>query len=98
MFTFPEDLPLDYGLPELDGIGGDVSSIKDSMDLKDDDLEYLRKIAEMEWRKEFTTAEIKVDMSNYNTINGDRDLDGIVDYLSDVLRSEMTSVAEGVHY
>jgi tape measure domain-containing protein len=98
MFTFPEDLPLDYGLPELDGIGDDVSSIKDSMDLKDDDLEYLRKIAEMEWRKEFTTAEIKVDMSNYNTINGDRDLDGIVDYLSDVLRSEMTSVAEGVHY
>ena len=85
-------------LDKLGNIEDDTGKISDSMDLENDDLEYLRKIAEMEWRKEFTTAEIKVDMSNYNTINDDRDLDGIVTYLSDVLRAEMTSVAEGVHY
>ena len=82
----------------LKGIDSDVGDIKDSMDLSNDDLEYLRKIADMEWRNEFTTAEIRVDMTNNNTVNGERDLDGIVEYLSDVLRTEMTNVAYGVHY
>lgn len=82
----------------LKGIDSDVGDIKDSMDLSNDDLEYLRKIADMEWRNEFTTAEIKVDMTNNNTVNSERDLDGIVSYLSDVLRDEMTSVAYGDHY
>lgn len=82
----------------LKGIDTDVGDIKDSMDLSNDDLEYLRKIADMEWRNEFTTAEIRVDMTNNNTVNGERDLDGIVEYLSDVLRNEMTNVAYGVHY
>lgn len=80
------------------GIGEDTSSIADSMELANDDLEYLRKLAEMEWRNEFTTAEIKVDMTNHNTVNGEKDLDGMVEYLSDVLRAEMTNVAYGVHY
>lgn len=82
----------------LDGIGSDIGDIRDSMDLSNDDLEFLRKIADMEWRNEFTTAEIKVDMTNNNTVTAERDLDGIVEYLSDVLRSEMTNVAYGVHY
>lgn len=87
--------PIDDYLKDIDS---DVGDIKDHMDLSNDDLEYLRKIADMEWRKEFTTAEIRVDMTNNNTVNGERDLDGIVDYLSDVLRSELTNVAYGVHY
>lgn len=82
----------------LNGIGSDVGDIKDSMDLSNDDMEYLRKIADMEWRNEFTTAEIRVDMTNNNNVSSDRDLDGIVEYLSDVLRNEMTNVAYGVHY
>lgn len=83
------------GLEELNGTTDDIN---DKMDMTDDDLEFLRKIAEMEWRNEFTTAEIKVDMTNHNTVNGERDLDGIVSYLGEVLREEMASVAEGVHY
>lgn len=82
----------------LEGINGNTEDIKDAMDLTDDDLEFLRKVAEMEWRNEFTTAEIRVDMTNNNTVTAERDLDGIVEYLSDVLREEMTSVANGVHY
>lgn len=82
----------------LGNIEGNVGDIADSMDLTNDDLEYLRKIADMEWRNEFTTAEIKVDMTNNNTINSDRNIDGIVEYLSDVLKDEMNNVAYGVHY
>lgn len=84
--------------PSVDELLSGVGNIKDSMDIADDDLDWMRRIAEMEWRNEFTTAEIKVDMTNNNTVNGDRDLDGIVEYLADVLRDEMTSVANGVHY
>lgn len=79
-------------------IAGDTGDIKDAVDLADEELEWMRKIADMEWRNEFTTAEIKVSMTNNNTINGDRDLDGIVEYLSDALREEMASTAYGVHY
>lgn len=90
---------------DLSNIEDDISeglnklgNIESNMDLENDDLEYLRKIAEMEWRNEFTTAEIKVDMTNNNTVSSEQDLDGIVEYLSDVLRSEMTNVAYGTHY
>ena len=87
----------DYG-DLLDNIAGNTGEIADGIELSNEDLKYLRSIAEMEWRKEFTTAEIKVDMTNNNTVSGENDLDGIVSYLSDKLREEMTSVAYGVHY
>lgn len=79
------------------GIGDDTGSIADSMELTQEDVEYLRKIADMEWKKEFTTATIQVDMSNYNTVNGDSDLDGIVTRLTDKLYEELNSVANGVY-
>lgn len=78
-------------------IGDSTGSIADSMDLADEDLEYLRKLAESEWKKEFTTATIQVDMSNYNNINGMDDLDGIATRLADKLYEEMDAVANGVY-
>lgn len=95
---FPSASDYQLSTDNFEGIASDVGDIKDSMELSNDELDYLRRLADMEWRNEFTTAEIKVDMTNHNTVNGDRDLDGIVEYLSDVLRSEMTNVAYGVHY
>lgn len=88
-----------YNVPDdlLGGIKDDTGSIADSMELADEDLEYLRKIAEMEWKKEFTTASITVDMSNYNNISGETDLDGIVTKLADKLYEEMNVVANGVY-
>ena len=68
-----------------------------SMDLAEEDLKYLRELAEKEWKKEYTTANITVDMSNFNTINNDGDLDGIVTKLRDKLYEEMNSLADGVY-
>jgi hypothetical protein len=51
----------------------------------------------MEWKKEFTTAEIKVDMTNYNTINDKSDLDGIFTKLSEELLEELNIGADGVY-
>ena len=78
-------------------IADNTGSIADSMELADEDIEYLRKIAEMEWKKEYTTANITVDMTNNNTINGESDLDGIVTKLSDKLYEEMNILANGVY-
>lgn len=77
----------------LNGING----INDNTEMSAEDLSYLRTIAEKEWKKEFTTANITVDMSNYNTINGEQDLDGIVTKLSEKLYEEMNAVADGVY-
>lgn len=93
----------DYGQIANDIANGTDDTAKntgrmaDSMDLADEDLAYLRDLAEMEWKKEFTTANITVDMSNYNTINGDGDLDGIVTKLADKLYEELDYVAGGTY-
>lgn len=81
----------------LDGISDDTGKIADSMDLTQEDLEYLRRLADMEWKKEYTTAEIKVEMNNTNQINGEGDLDGIVTKLADKLYEELNVVANGVY-
>ena len=84
----------------LKGIGDTADNtgrMADSMDLTQEDLEYLRRVADMEWKKEFTTATIQVDMTNNNTLNGESDLDGIVTRLTDKLYEELDSVANGVY-
>ncbi len=74
-----------------------TGAIKDSVSSSEEDLKYLRDIAEQETINRFTTAEIKVDMTNNNNINSNMDLDGIVSYLTDGLNEALEKAAEGVH-
>jgi tape measure domain-containing protein len=83
--------------PTLDDIAKDTSNISNSLDVTSEDLKYLRKVAQMEWKKEFTTASIKVDMTNNNNINNGGDLDGLVTKLSEKLYEELNAVASGVY-
>jgi hypothetical protein len=88
---------IDAGLKKLGNIDDNTGSIADNMDLTSEDLEYLRRIAETEWKKEYTTAEIRVDMTNYNTIDSEADLDGIFTKLSEELCEELNIGANGVY-
>lgn len=81
----------------VDNIDDNTGKVADSMKLAEEDLEYLRKLANLEWKKEYTTASINVDMKNYNTLEGSSDLDGIVTKLVDKLYEELDSVANGVY-
>lgn len=88
-----------YNQPEnlLGDIANDVGDIKDSVALSEEDLDYLRKIAEMEWKKEYTSNTITIDMTNYNSVTGESDLDGIVTKLADKLHEELNVMANGVY-
>ena len=81
----------------VEDIAEDTGSISDSLDMTEEDLKYLRDIAEQEAINRFTTAEIKIDMQNNNSINSNMDLDGMVSYLEDKLYESMEIAAEGVH-
>lgn len=77
---------------------GSAGNIEDTLDLAEEELELLRKLAEQEVINRFTTAEIHVDMTNNNNISSKMDLDGIVTHLSNKLYEELGVVASGVHY
>lgn len=78
-------------------IAGDTSSISDSLDVSEEDLKYLRDIAEQEAINRFTTAEINLDMSGMqNSVTNTNDLDGIVDGMTTKLLEAMEVVKEGV--
>ena len=82
----------------VDDIAGNTGAIADSMDITEEDLKYLRDIAEQEAVNRFTTAEISVDMSGMqNTVNNGMDLDGVISGLTEGVNEAIDSMAEGVH-
>lgn len=84
-----------------DGIGNiddNTGKIKDSLDITEEDLKYLRDIAEQEAINRFTTAEINVDMSGMqNTVNNGDDIDGFMTKLTDSVNEAVDNMTEGVH-
>lgn len=74
-----------------------AAKVADSVDISNENLKYLRDIAETEAINRFTTAEIQVTMNNNNTVSGDMDIDGMVDTLSAGVLEAMEQAAEGVH-
>lgn len=81
----------------LGDIAEDTGSISDSLEMSEEDLRYLRDIAEQEAINRFTTAEIRIDMQNNNNINSNMDIDGIVTQLEDRLYESMEIAAEGAY-
>lgn len=97
----------DNPLNNLGGFGGDLGkNVKDTagntakmaktMDKSQEDLKYLRDIAEQETINRFTGVNIKIDMNNTNNINSEADVDGIVNVLTEKLNDAMVVSAEGI--
>lgn len=81
----------------VDDIAGNTGAIADSMDITEEDLKYLRDIAEQEAVNRFTTAEITIEQTNNNNISSNMDLDGVVSGLTDAVNEAVDSITEGVH-
>lgn len=82
----------------IGNIDDNTGKIKDSLDVTEEDLKYLRDIAEQESINRFTTAEINVDMSGMqNTVNSGDDIDGFMTKLTDSVNEAVDNMTEGVH-
>ena len=88
----------------LDGIygntgdtAGNTAAMSEALDIAEEDLAYMRDIAEREAINRFTTAEIKVEQQNTNYISKDTDLDGIMDAWTQNFAEQLAVSAEGVH-
>ncbi|MDF2886696.1 MAG: phage tape measure protein [Lacrimispora sp.] len=75
-----------------------TATMADSMDIVDEELKYMRDAAEQEIINRFTLAELKVDVSNNNTIKTVTDIDNVARMLSDVTTEMLVSSAEGMAY
>ena len=92
------------GVPKGDGIDkvGDntgktaknTGKMADKLDDTEEEMKYLRELAEQEHINQFTTAEIKVDMNNTNHIEKGMDIDEITRKLREQIEEEMSRAAE----
>ena len=99
------DLGLNGIENSLDDIGsgvkdtaGNTGAIRDSLQVSEEDLKYLRDIAERETINRFTTAEINLNMGGItNNVKSGIDLDGIIDKITVGVIEATEKAAEGVH-
>ena len=99
---FADAMTTDGGLgDDLGGGVGDTAGhtgrMADELSDSEEDLKYLRDIAEQEAINRFTTAEIHVEQNNNNSISTGMDLDGVTNGLINGIEEAMSIAAEGVH-
>lgn len=82
-----------------DGIYANTAdTAANALDVTEEDLKYLRDIAEREAINRFTTAEVKVDMTGMtNKIDSEMDIDGIFEQFGDRFAEALSVSGEGVH-
>lgn len=111
MFNFEGKDPMGASDLAVDGLGTTLDNIynsadntaantaatADALDIAEEDLAYLRDIAEREAINRFTTAEIHVEQTNHNNISSDTDLDGIMDAWANNFAEKLDVSEEGVH-
>lgn len=94
-----------YGGFALDGITANTGAIADNtgasadaLTVSNEQLAYMRDIAERDAINRFTTAEVKIDMTGMtNRIDGSADLDGVISQLTSGFSEALLTAAEGVH-
>ena len=105
MFKMPtlDEMGMDDFGNNLEGIYGNTgdtaantAATADAIEYTDEDLKYLRNIAEREAINRYTTAQITVEQHNENHISKDTDLDGIMDAWTADFAEKLDISGEGV--
>ena len=93
----------------MDGFGvQDLSNIEDftaetaqntkgALEMGEEDLKYLRDIAQRDTVNRYTTASVVVNQNNTNNISGEMDVDGVIGRLNDGMDEAIAIAAEGKH-
>ena len=108
MFKMPtlDEMGMDDFGNNLEGIYGNTgdtaantantAATADAIEYTDEDLKYLRDIAEREAINRYTTAQITVEQHNENHISKDTDLDGIMEAWTADFAEKLDISGEGV--
>ena len=86
---------LDTGNDDGKKTAGNTKKAADGIKMLNEDLKYLRDIAEREAINRYTTAEINIDARSENHINNEMDIDGIIDRFAEKAEEAATMLAEG---
>lgn len=82
----------------LGQIATNTKANADGLNLANEEIKYMRDLAEMEVINRFTTAEIKVEVGGItNQVNNTMDVESLYSNISDKLRETVSVVAEGVY-
>ena len=76
---------------------GNTAKMADSMDILDEELKYMRDAAEQEIINRFTLADMKIDISNSNTLTTKTDFDDVNRMFGDVTAEALATMAEGAY-
>ena len=99
-----DEFSLETAAYDLSGIESDAADIAAATNdiagtisgVGEDELKYLRMIAERDAVNKFTTAEIHLDVTSSATINSDLDVDGFFDRFTDEIEEVLVTAAEGL--
>lgn len=82
----------------LNDIAANTGDTADNTSKSNEELSYLRDIAERDAINRFTTAEVHVDLGGVtNNVAANTDLDGIISYLTDGVAEALVTASEGVY-
>lgn len=81
----------------IENMDKNTSKIAKSLDITSENIKYIRDFATQRAINRYTSTTIKVDMTNHNSINGEQDIDGIMNKLNSRIEEELYASAEGVH-
>ena len=91
------DMIAGFAETESQALQDGFNHVKDGVKINDSDIKKIRQLAEREVINHFTTAEVKVEMTNNNNISSNMDIDGIISQLEDKVTERLEAVAEGVY-
>ncbi len=74
---------------------GNTARMADTMDALDEEIKYMRDAAEQEAINRFTLAELKIDLTNNNTLKTETDFDRMNGMLNDLTDEILSTAAEG---
>ncbi|MEY8357078.1 tape measure protein [Lachnospiraceae bacterium 54-53] len=76
---------------------GNTAAMADTMDAMDEEIKYMRDAAEQEVINRFTLAELKIDLTNNNTLKTETDFNRMNGMLNDLTDEILSTAAEGGH-
>jgi tape measure domain-containing protein len=108
--TFMENLTGSlFGIPEMSKddfkfdpanaeTAKNTKGIKDALGILDEDIKYMRDIADREYISQTKYSTVKIDMSGMSTtVHNKGDLDGYIDGLGQYMQERMANAVEGAH-